>query len=292
MNQIFNYYEADIKRSMPLGTVTLGYVLNAIKNPKKDIRHVFEQIRIAEEAKDMATKNQLKTHLYSFTPCVRVEGARKYANIINFTGLLVLDFDHLEHSIAIEFKEYLFNEYKFIYSVWLSASRHGVRAIVNIPTCTSVDDYKGYFGGIEKKLEGYNGFDSAPKNCILPMFISYDADILVRESPDQWTGKYVKLVPPPVKQYIVDDKTSSIEKIIAKKIIPITDNGHPQLRAAAYLMGGYTGAGYIERDVAISILHHLIDTNAYLSQKAEVYKKTAIQMVDSGINTPTYLSKP
>ena len=40
-NILFNYYEADIKRSIPLGTVDLHYVLNAIKKPKKDIKYIF-----------------------------------------------------------------------------------------------------------------------------------------------------------------------------------------------------------------------------------------------------------
>jgi hypothetical protein len=92
---IFNYYEADIKRSTPLGSVTLDYVINAIRKPKVDIRNVFEQIRIAEECGDMATKQALKTKLYSFTPCVYVKVARKYSNIQHWTGLLMLDFDHL-----------------------------------------------------------------------------------------------------------------------------------------------------------------------------------------------------
>ena len=289
MNAIFNYYEADIKRSTPLGSVTLDYVINAIRKPKVDIRNVFEQIRIAEECGDMATKQALKTKLYSFTPCVYVNGPRKYDNIQHWTGLLMLDFDHLDADIAIEFKEYLFNTYKFIITAWLTASRHGVRAIVKIPICTSVDEFKHYFGGIERHLNCYNGFDKAPKNCILPMFISYDPDILYRNDAQTWQTKYIEVVPPPTKQYIIDDKTSTIERIIAKKINVIVDNGHPQLRAAAYLLGGYCGAGYIDQQHAINVLHQMIDGNAYLCQKASVYKKTAIEMINKGINQPTFL---
>lgn len=292
MNQLFNYYEADIKKSRPLGLVNLGYVLNAIKNPKKDIRHIFEQIRLAEESGDQATKNQLKTRLYSFTPCAQVQQRRSYDNIIKFTGLMVLDFDHLDINHAEQLKEHLFNEYKFIYSSWLSASRHGVRAIVNIPECKSVDEFKEYFAGIETIFHDYIGFDKAPKNCILPMFISYDQDILIRDNPEQWIDKVKIVKPPPVQQYIINDKSSSVEKIIAKKINVIVDNGHPQLRAASFLLGGYCGAGYINRDHAINIIHKMIDSNQYLSQKSSVYKKTAIEMIDSGMHKPTYFTNP
>ena len=287
----FNYYEADIKRSTPLGSVTLEYLINAIRTPKKDIRNVFEEIRIAEEKKDMAKKQALKSKLYSFTPCVYVNGPRKYSNIQHWTGLLVLDFDHLASDVAVEFKEYLFNEYKYIITAWLSASRHGVRALVKIPICTSVDEFKQYYAGIERHLNCYNGFDTAPKNCILPMFISYDADILHRNDAQTWSTKHIEIVRPAVKQYIIDDKTSVIEKIISKRINTITDTGHIILRATSYLLGGYVGANYIDYNDAISLINNLIDSQSYLSKKPDVYKQTAKQMVDKGLNFPTYLSK-
>jgi hypothetical protein len=285
----FNYYDADIKSSIPLGNVTLEYFINAIRNPKIDIKHIFERIRIAEEVGDMATKQTLKSKLYSFTPCVYVQGARKYENIKHWTGLLVLDFDHLEVDYAVEFKSYLFDEYKFIIAAWLSASRHGVRALVKIPQAQSVDEFKQYFAAIERHLNCYNGFDKAPKNCILPLFFSYDAEILHRDNAQTWDEKYIEPIPPPVKQYIINDKTSAVERIIAKKINIIVDSGHPQLRAAAYLLGGYVGGGYIDHSDAVSIIHNLIESNAYLSQKASIYKKTAVQMINKGVSQPTYI---
>ena len=285
----FNYYDADIKSSIPLGNVTLEYFIKAIRNPKIDIKHIFERIRIAEEVGDMATKQALKSKLYSFTPCVYVQGARKYENIKHWTGLLVLDFDHLEVDYAVEFKLYLFNEYKFIIAAWLSASRHGVRALVKIPQAHSVEEFKQYFAAIERHLNCYNGFDKAPKNCILPLFFSYDAEILHRDNAQTWDEKYIEPIPPPVKQYIINDKTSAVERIIAKKINIIVDSGHPQLRAAAYLLGGYVGGGHIDHSDAVSIIHNLIESNAYLSQKASIYKKTAVQMINKGVNQPTYI---
>jgi hypothetical protein len=220
---------------------------------------------------------------------VFVNGPRKYANIQHWTGLLVLDFDHLATDVAVEFKEYLFNEYKCIITAWLSASRHGVRALVKIPVCTSVDEFKHYFAGIERHLNCYNGFDKAPKNCILPMFISYDSDIMHRTDAQTWSTKHIEIIPPAVKQYIVDDKTSVIEKIIAKRINTITDTGHIILRATSYLLGGYVGANYIDYNDAISLINNLIDSQSYLSKKPDVYKTTAKQMVDKGLNFPTYL---
>lgn len=291
-NILINWYESDIKKSKSMGIVSLNYLLNAIKSPKKNIKHIFEQISVAEKNKDAKTKQELKSKLYSFTPCVLVKEYRRYDNIIKFNGIIVLDFDHLPNiGYAMDFKEYLFHTYKFVISAWLSASKHGVRAIVKIPICTDVTEFKHYFGAIENKLKHYNGFDTAPKNCILPMFISYDTDILIRFDALTFNEKFIPIEKPPVIQYVVTDKTSSIETIILKKINVIIDNGHPQLRAAAYLLGGYVGAGYIDKYYAIDMINKMIDCNSYLSQKASIYKVTAKTMINKGINEPTYLSK-
>lgn len=287
---IFNYYNANIKDSTPLGIVSLNYVLNAIKNPKINLRNIFEQIRIADENNDAAKKQELKTHLYSFTPNVLVSESRKYVNIINWTGLMVLDFDHLATEIAIEFKQALFNEYKFIIAAWLSASKHGVRAIVKIPVCQSIEEFKQRFAAMENLLGIYKGFDPAPKNCILPMFLSYDHDLLQRDNYTFFTKKFIAPVPPIIKQYIVDDKTSTIEKIIYNKIQTITDSGHLILRAAAYSLGGYVSAGYICENVAIEAINQMINSHPYLSQKASVYQKTAKTMILQGQSKPIYLA--
>lgn len=286
----FNYYPADIKKAEPLGKISLQYFIDAIRYPKPHIVQIFEQIKIAEQNKDQAKKSELKTKLVSFTPCVLIDKIRNYNNILSWTGLMVLDFDHLESpEYAEEFKQYLFNEYKFIIASWLSASKHGVRAFVNIPICNSIDEFKSYFFGIKKKLGDYKGFDIAPQNCVLPLFYSIDEKILHRFDAHQFKTKHNPITKPIVKQYIINDKTNIIEKIILNKINVIVDNGHPQLRAAAYLLGGYVGAKYIDYDYAINMLHNMIDSNGYLSQKASIYKKTAITMVTKGINQPVYL---
>lgn len=289
MNPLFQYYPANIKQSVPLGHCSLEYFVNAIRNPKTDTRAIFEAIRAAEEAGDMGLKSQLKTRLYSFTPCAYVNGSRKYANITHWTGIAMLDWDHLDPQYCEEFKTAIFNEYPFIVSAWISASRHGVRAIVCIPVCYSVEEFKHYFNALEQEFSIYHGWDRATKNCILPLFMSYDPNILYRQNPTQWAKKYIPPERPPVRQYIVNDQTSRVEAIMVSAIRKITDNGHPQLRAAAYSLGGYVGAGYIDSDTAFAIISNLIRSNAYLSQKPDVYTRTAKTMIDKGSQTPLYL---
>lgn len=289
MNPVFQYYPADIKQSVPLGNCSLTYFIQAIRSPKTDMRDTFNAIRAAEEAGYMGLKSQLKTKLYSFTPCAYVNGSRKYTNITHWTGIAMLDWDHLPTDYCEEFKIALFNEYPFIIAAWLSASRHGVRAMVHIPPPTSTDEFKQYFAALEQEFSIYNGWDRATKNCILPLFMSYDPLILHRDNPTQWTKKYISPTRPPVKQYIINDQSSRVEAIMISAIRKITDNGHPQLRAAAFSLGGYVGAGYIDHDHATTIITNLIRSNAYLSQKPDIYIKTAKTMINKGSLNPLYL---
>lgn len=286
----FQYYPGEITASKPLGDITLDRFLSSTQYPKKKISDTFSAIQKAQEAGDMATKNTLKTSLYSFTPCVYVKDSRKYENIVNWTGLMALDFDKLPSVIyAKEWKNELFNENKWVISAWLSPSRYGVRALVKIPVVHSVGEFKEHFHALQNELSVYRGWDRAPQNCILPMFLSYDPELLRREDYSTWTGRYTPPVPPPIKQYIITDKSNQVKAIIESAINRIVSDGHPQLRAAAYSLGGYCGAGYIDSGFALQMLENMIDRNAYLSQKARVYKGTAKTMINKGMLQPLFL---
>lgn len=298
----FQYYHPDIYQVKPIGFVSLEEFYRAIQFPKHELREVFLRIKQAEADGDMATKSDLKCKLHSFTPAVHIGEARSYENITRWTGLMPVDFDHLKPEYANEFKNYLFSTYEFIAACWLSASGHGVRALVKIPICASVEEYKLYFLGLKEVLGVYFNFDEAPKNCVLPLFLSYDPNLLIRDEPEEWTGKFVEM---PVRTQIQYryDSTNRVERIkahIQKAIDRIHDNGHPQLRAAAYAMGGFVANNYIDRDDAIQFMYDAIEGNPYLScvgsteprkirAKIKTYKRTALTMIDKGTDEPLSL---
>jgi len=323
----FQYYKANIKDSKPLGFVTLEQFFLAIQDPKPEIKAVFDQIRQAELDGNMELKASLKTSLFSFTPAVIVNEKRCYENITQFTGLMPLDFDHLSPEDAIELKNHVFNDFPYViaawlsaskcgvralvnipivsytdeykmyfeglqhHSAWLSASKCGVRALVNIPIVSSTDEYKMYFEGLQhhSDLGKYKNFDIAPKNAVLPLFLSHDPDILFGDCHEIWNKKYSPPKPQPKVQYKYDANPQRVYNIIEGAIDKIISNGHPQLRAASFALGGYVGAGYISFSEAENIITNLIDSNAYLSQKSSVYKKTAMSMIKSGTQKPLYL---
>jgi hypothetical protein len=110
---LFQYYGSDIRNTTPLGCVSLDYWIESMRNPKPEFKHIFKKIQIASLSNNKAEKDELKRHLYFFTPAVLVNSKRRYSDISRFTGLLTVDFDGLEIDYAKEFKEALFKEYKF-----------------------------------------------------------------------------------------------------------------------------------------------------------------------------------
>lgn len=286
----FQYYPAEITKCKPIGFITLEKFLNVTKNPKEKTRLLFEQIKEAEQKGDLKTKSELKMKLVKFTPCVHINNWRALKNITQFTGLLVLDFDKLSIEEAQELKQALFDSCSFIIACWLSPSKHGIKALVKIPICEDVNQFKSYFLAIEKELGQIKGFDSTAKNCVQDLFLSYDKELLQRDDATTWTKQYFEPVKPIVNIPIqTTDKTNSIATIVIKHINTITTTGHYTLRAISYTLGGYVGAGYISETDAIYLINRCIDSNAYLSTKAPIYKKTASTMIQKGINEPIYL---
>jgi len=290
----FQYYKNDIHTPTAEGWVSLRHFLKANKTPKPEIVEIFNKISEASAKGDSITKARLKESLFSFTPCVHVSGRRRYSDIIQFTGLAVLDFDKIEN--AIEFKEYIFNEYNFIYSAWLSPSKKGVKAMVKIPICQSTDEFKAYFFGISAEMDQYNGFDGSGQNCVLPLFLSYDPELLQRENPETWSIKGFKrdnfesaeyIAPTPIDR--TDDHGKIIIAMIDKAIDKIDGNGHPQLRGICISIGGYIANNYINRDDAVSRIFYRIEQNSYLSKGVPGYKKTALWALSIGLNKPLHL---
>jgi hypothetical protein len=291
-NSKFQYYPAEITKCKPIGFVSLERFLKAVKNPNPKNSEIFKQIKLSEENKDFEKKAELKKQLYKFTPCVVVKDWRCYENIVSFTGLLVLDFDHLEQEHAKKLKQVLFDKCSFIIACWLSPSRHGIKALVKIPICENVEDFRAYFRAVEKQLGNLKGFDPTAKNCVQDLFMSYDSDLLYRNDATTWNEKYFEPIRKPISTSIeITDKSDVIVKIVVKNINTITNAGHYVLRATAFTLGGYVGAGYISESDAIYLINRCIEANGYLSKKASTYKKTAYTMIIKGILHPLYLEK-
>lgn len=290
----FQYYPADIRQNKPIDFISLIDFIKKTKTPQEKTKQLFEQIVQAEKNKDWETKHKLKSQLVKFTPCVHINNWRKYENIEKFTGLLVLDFDHLDSSEALELKNALFDSCNFIIACWLSPSKHGIKALVKIPISKDVDEFKSYAKAIINDLGSIKGFDSAPTlNCVQPLYLSYDKDLLYREDFTTYEKKYiepVKVIFKPLN-LVKEPKTETIATIVVNNINTITTTGHYKLRAISYSLGGYISAGYISESDALYIINSCIEMHPYLNAKASTYKKTAQTMIIKGQSEPLYLTQ-
>jgi hypothetical protein len=288
----FQYYKGDIKKISPVGSVTLYEFLEGVKNPKPRVKEKLYRIKEAHESGNELLKADLKKTLPCFTPAVHVKEKRSYDSIGMFTGLMPFDFDKLSKDEAVGMKYWLWDECPQMIACWLSSSGHGVRGFIQIPVVENVSQYKDYFRGfMQAGYEKYPGFDKAPQNCVLPLFYSHDPDIMIRQTWDVWdyAVKEPEKVPLPVEMQKPFDyrySDSIVKSRIKEMIDKITDNGHPQLRAAAYLLGGYVGNGQINKFEAEAFIVGLIEQNSYLSKKPSTYIRTAKEMIDKGYLEP------
>jgi hypothetical protein len=296
MRQIhFQYYPNKVNTAEPLGFVTLQRFIDSVKQPKPHLIEIFNQIAYFESIGDMESKAKLKQRIYYFTPCVIVNRRRRYSDIAKWTGLAVLDFDHINN--APEFRDYLFNEYKSIICAWLSPSKHGVKALVNIPEVQSVDEFKSYFFGLSEEMWQYNGFDGSGQNCVLPLFQSMDYSLLQRDDFATWHAKGYKLDAMPTTPGQTNPVTPSdhYEKVMIKMIEngidKITENGHPQLRGLCIAIGGYIANNYISETDALQHIDFRIENNNYLKKGIPGYKKTARWAIQKGRNSPLNLKE-
>jgi len=296
------FYNGDIYDSHVVGHLTIKQWIDAQLAPKPHIVELMDKIREATSKKDLKLKQELKTKLYYITPAVYIEkGAkRRYSSIKYFTGLCQLDFDKL-NSIkeARELRDYIFEMYDPIVCAYLSPSKLGVKAIMRIPRCQDVEEYKDYYAAIEDEMKmADKGFDHAPINCVLPLFISVDRSMLWRDDATVWDVKkdrtvdYVHLnaAESDYGRGMADfEKSLKTVEFFKSKIDEIvSDSGHPRLRSACLVLGSRAGANYIDLQQCYELAEYMISTNQYLNKKRSTYLKTALWCIDQGYGNAQY----
>lgn len=284
------YYIGGVYETIPKGTIDLREFIVSIAIPSPAQVVQVNEIQRASKAGNEEMKQKLKTKLPFFTPAINCT-QRRYANITHFTGLMPVDFDKLEPQDAIGLRSELMT-HSFVIAAWLSASGRGVRGLVHVPICQNEVEYKARFKALAQVLSVYNGWDNAPQNAVLPLFYSYDREMITNADFTTFTDIYTYKEPPRkenIKIYSDNDDEAHVINIIKNNISKITTSGHFILRSASYSMGGYVGMNYISESKAIDIMDKLIDGNAYLSQKPAVYKKTARDMIIKGQEQPLSL---
>ena len=289
----FQFFPAKIWEAQPLGELTLRQFLEVHKTPKQSTVDVIEQIKIAAKNGDLKLKDSLKqNNLYSFIPSVKLDGGgRGLINIVDYNPVMLVEFDKIDH--AKELKERLFNNLKSVIAAWISPSGRGLKILVRIRKPRSVEEYKEYLCGLAYYLSQYEGFDGVNYNIVLPTFLSYDREILIREDAEEWAQRGGKInsfkvyegdfeVP----EDIDDEYTQKVINKVTFLINRIEDNGHTQLLSISTLLGGWVGFKLISLEKADALICDLIQSNNYLSKNIKGYCKTAREMIRRGALSP------
>lgn len=298
---IFPYYSGNIYNSLVLGHVTIEQFIHSHKHPKKNIINIINKIKEATELNDIKLKRELKQHLYSFTPSVYINigKSRKYENVLKWTGLMQLDFDKIpDINTAKELKNYIFEQREII-TCYLSPSGTGVKALMLIKKPEDKNHYKAIHKAMVSKYEELSYLDLATKNAMLPLFLSIDKNILSRSinkciiwSDESWDKpNYIRLNDTKnnkENKFSNNYYKNKTLRILKEKIEKIIDNGHPQVRSAALILGSRVSAGYIDIHTAQYEIENLIKNNNYLSKGISGYLSTALWGISEGHKNPKY----
>jgi hypothetical protein len=157
----------------PIDVILARIKEGASKDLVKEIRKENDKTRI----------NQLKQEL----PAICFSGTfnkRNDSAIMEHSGFICLDFDgYKKNKDLLEEKERISKD-KHTYSVFISPSGNGLKAIVKIPQ--EIDNHKNYFNSLESHFSSEH-FDKTSKNISRVCYESYDPLIYINTNSSVWS---------------------------------------------------------------------------------------------------------
>ena len=183
---------------------------------------------------------------------------REDDKIISHSGLIVLDFDHID---VEAYKNILCTD-DHILACWISPSGDGLKALIRI---SNPERHRDHFRAIVKYFDKqYNlEVDSSGANESRACFESYDEHICIKEDAQVFTGMMSaegeKRNQNAVQ--VVTDFTDYQKLNIAARMVRHAQDGekHAMLLKASILCGGYIAAGRMEEVEAIRVLEREIE---------------------------------
>jgi len=169
-------YFRNCRNKKPL-TVNVNAALEWIKTGSS--KDIIEKVR---QANDQPTKDLFKQNL----PAVTFGGLfEDRSALIEASGLACLDFDKLDD--LNEISERL-KESEYIYSLWVSPSGNGLKALVKIPVVKDKEEYQEYYRAILRHFKDLQP-DKATKDINRLCFESYDPYLHVNEGSKVFSEK-------------------------------------------------------------------------------------------------------
>jgi len=165
-----------------------------------------ELVKGIRQEKDKSARNELKKML----PAICFSGIftkRNDNSLTEHSGLICLDFDGYEKRKDLLADKEKLTKSEFTYSVFISPSGNGLKALVRIPQ--DVDNHVNYFNSLENHFNSPY-FDKTCKNLSRVCYESFDPMIYVNEDSEVWDT-------------IEDVEYKEVSVIRDAPTIPITD---------------------------------------------------------------------
>jgi replicative DNA helicase len=219
---------------------TLADALSRIRDGKS--RYQIEEYRASGDKK---LKNSLPL------VCFSGEFSRRADNdLINHSGLIVLDFDHVD----VEESKAFIGSDEYVRACWVSPSGDGIKAIVSI---TNPERHRDHFRALRTYfLKQYNlEVDESGINESRACYESYDPDIVVNNNSKKF-GHFASERSESQAVQVEDHYTDYYRLNLAARMIRTAEDGgkHAALLSASRLVGGFITAGKIEEEEATRIL--------------------------------------
>ena len=180
--------------------------------------------------------------------------SRRDDAIKNHSGLIVLDFDHID----VEGSKNVLSTDKFVFSCWISPSGEGLKALVRI---SNPSLHRDHFRALQAYFDKEYGLEVDPSgiNESRACFDSYDPEIVVNEDSLIF-GQMLSEKAISQKAEQKDHYTDYNKLAIVSSMVRRADDGekHATLLKAAMLCGGYIAVGRIEEDEAFHVLEREI----------------------------------
>lgn len=225
-----------------------------------------------------ADKKRYKAHLPSI--CWSGTFPQRFdEKITKHSGLVILDFDHIEN--LKEFKEKICKD-EFTYSAFISPSGDGLKVLVKIPPV--IEDHEKHYMALIKK---YPSLDTTSKNISRVCFASYDPEIYVNENSKIFTEKGKLVEKKEIKVINAQDTDYAKLNIALNLIRNSTDgNKHQNLIKASRLCGGFIAGGIVEEFETTRILELEINKKDIVDFNAAC--KTIQDGIEYGKKEPIY----
>ena len=191
----------NIKESSTPFFRSLEFIIDRIKSgASKDL------VKRIRTEKDKSQRNELKKNL----PAICFSGTfnkRNDSSIIQHSGFICLDFDGYENNKELLRDKEKLTKSNFIYSVFISPSGKGLKALVKIPQ--DIDNHVNYFNSLEMHFNNPH-FDTTCKNISRVCYESYDPLIYVNINSSVW-------------EEIKEKEYTEVNSKLDMPTIPITD---------------------------------------------------------------------